>query len=246
VINLVIADNDSSSQENLRNLLKNYENIQVVGSYQNPASVLEEIKSLNPHVLITDISMPEMDGLELAQKVTALLPNIYVVFLTEYEKFALNAFELGVFDYILKPATQERFNKLIQRITLDMAARKRGDAGIAISKRNLFKDYIAVSKGESIIVINKAEILYCCASNKKTHIYVNDGCFECRYTLEHLEEILKASFLRCHRSYLVNMQFIREISPLFNQTYLIRLKNSRAEIPVSRNYAIRIKECLHF
>lgn len=246
MIRLVTVDNDYGSQEQLINLLKSYENIQVVGSYQRPISALDEIKSLNPNILVSDITMPDMDGLEFAQKATAILPSIYVVFLTAYEKFALNAFELGAFDYIMKPATQERFNKLMQRVTTDISARKRNDPDPGVSKRNNFKDFIAVSKSESIVVINKADILYCCASNKKTHIYASDGCYECRYTLEHLEEILEDNFLRCHRGYLVNMRFIREISPLFNQTYLIRLKNSRAEIPVSRNYAIRIKEYLNF
>ncbi|RCX11359.1 LytTR family two component transcriptional regulator [Anaerobacterium chartisolvens] len=246
MIKFITVDQDSLCLEHLKNVLKGFDNVKLIGSYQNPLPALNEIQGLNPHVLISDILMSEMNGLEFAEKAASILPNIYIVFLTEYDKFALKAFELGAFDYIMKPATAKRLSKLILRVSANINMRKKDDIKPLRPVSNHFKNYITVNKSDSIVLINKEEILYCCASNKKTHVFVEDGCFECRYTLEQLEGILEPFFLRCHRGYLVNVQFVREISPMFNQTYIIRLKNSRAEIPVSRNYAIKIREFLSF
>lgn len=244
MIKAVIVDDEALSLELLKYQLKAFENVKVVGSYQNPRHALNEIRSLNPDILITDITMPEMDGLEFAQHVAEILPGTCIVFLTAYDGFAIRAFELGAFDYIMKPVTKERLDKLLRRVTLDITKRKNENKPEPVNRH--LKNFITVNKSDSIVVINKSEIIYCCAYNKKTHIYVEEGCFECRHTLEQLENSLEPYFFRCHRSYLVNVHYIREIAPMFNQTYIIRLKNSRVEIPVSRNYAVKIKEFLNF
>lgn len=244
MIKVVVVDDEALSLENTKHLLSECSYISIVGLYQKPFIALEEIKSLSPDVLITDISMPEMDGIQFAQIALDILPELRVVFMTAYDSFALKAFEIGAFDYIMKPVTKDRLQKLITRISNESKSKKHMPGGTTRSENQL-KNFISVSKSESIIVINKSEIMYCCASNKKTYVYTQEGCYECRYTLEQLENVLdKEVFLRCHRSHIVNMQFIREISPMFNQTYIIKLKNSRAEIPVSRNYAIRLKDFL--
>lgn len=245
MIKVIVVDDEVLSLENTQHLLSGCSFIDVVGLYQKPLAALEEMKSLSPDVLISDISMPEMDGIQFAQKALDISPKIRVVFMTAYDSFALKAFEIGAFDYIMKPITKDRLKKLLIRIYNDCKAKKAVKASNSVQTENQMKNFISVSKADSIIVINKSEIMYCCANNKKTYVYIKDGCYECRYTLEQLENVLdKEIFLRCHRSHIVNLQYIREISPMFNQTYIIKLKNSRAEIPVSRNYAVRMKDFL--
>lgn len=244
MIKVVVVDDELLSLEYTQHLLRECNFINVVGLYQKPLLALEKIRDLSPDVLISDISMPEIDGIQFAQRALDILPNMRVVFMTAYDSFALKAFEIGAFDYIMKPVSKDRLQSLILRISRDFATKKDSQAN-NVHPENKMKNFISISKSDSIVVINKAEIMYCCANNKKTYVYIQDGCYECRYTLEQLENVLdKETFLRCHRSYIVNLQYIREISPMFNQTYIIKLKNSRAEIPVSRNYAVRMKDLL--
>ncbi len=245
MLRFVLVDDEALSIDNLQHALEKYDDIKIAGTFTRPDNCLNNIAKLKPHVLISDISMPDMDGIEFAQKVSELLPNIIIVFLTAYDTFALRSFEVGVFDYILKPFSDERIDKLVRRIFARYESMSSQGRETPDVKSNQLKNFITVNKSDSLLVVNKSEIIYCYAYNKKTYVYIKEGCYECKYTLEYLESMLDhKNFFRCHRSYIVNVRCIREIAPMFNQTYTIRLRDSRAEIPVSRNYAIKMKDFL--
>jgi len=246
LIRVVTVDEEKLSLKHLNSMLKSFKDVKIVGSYQQPSTALSKIKSLQPHIIIFDISMSEMDGFKFAEQAASLFPGVFIVFLSTYDGFALKAFEVGAYDYILKPLSEDRLNKLIKRAKHDLTHKI--EKNISVPEKhiqNQFSNFITANKADSIIVISKPEIMYCCASNKKTYVYIEEGCFECRYTLEQLETMLNPYLFRCHRAYLVNLNYVRELAPMFNQTYIIRLKNSRAEIPVSRNYASKIKQLLN-
>ena len=247
MIKVVIVDDEALLLNNLKCMFKQMKSVEVVGSFQQPHLALENIIQLQPNLIISDIFMNQFEGLEFAQKATDLVPDAKIVFLTDHDKYAVRAFELGAFDYIMKPVSKERLNKMISRLNDELENSSAKDNGSKHQQDSKHNNFICVNKGDSIVVINKLEIMYCYASNKKTYVYIDEGCYECKYTLEQLEQILdNFGFFRCHRGYIVNLRYIREIAPMFNQTYIIRLKNMRVDIPVSRNYALKMKDLLKF
>lgn len=160
----------------------------------------------------------------------------HIVFVTAYKEFAVEAFELEAFDYILKPYNEPRIINLLQK--LEHAGKSQpastGEAsGEGSSSHNRTVNLV---KGERIIVTPCEQIYYAEADEKLTYVYTRDDRYVMTMTISEFVSRLPAEgFFRCHRSYCVNINKIREIVPWFNSTYLIRLHDLPFEVPVSRS-----------
>lgn len=113
---VVIVDDEQLATQHLENVLKTIGNVDIIGKFNNSIQALEEVKKLNPNLIFLDIEMAGMTGFELAKKIREFNLNCYIVFVTAYEKYAIKAFELGVTDYIMKPFTFDRVQRLLERL----------------------------------------------------------------------------------------------------------------------------------
>lgn len=116
MIKAVLIDDERPALKEIEYLLKDNTSIEISGMYTNPLKAVDEIDMLSPHVIFLDVNMPQMKGVDVASRILDRCPETNIVFVTAYDQYAIEAFELHALDYILKPVSKERFNKTIQRI----------------------------------------------------------------------------------------------------------------------------------
>ena len=248
MIRVIIVDDEQPAIEELSYILSKYDEIDVVGKYNDGVQALEEIKSCQPDVVFLDISMPEIDGFMLAQQIINLNQNINIIFATAYNEYAVKAFEINAVDYILKPLEDARLNitisKIKDRVNNNVKQNNRNiEKVIDVSTNKLKTKKIPVWKGERIALIDPSDILYCNVENSDTYIVTDNQAFYTADTLCKLEKVLEdLNFFRCHRSYLINLEKIDEIIPWFNKTYAVKLENCIKEIPISRRQSCQFKK----
>ncbi|WP_113671851.1 LytR/AlgR family response regulator transcription factor [Vallitalea guaymasensis] len=246
MIRVIIVDDEQPAIDELNYILSKYDEIDVVGKFDDPIQALEFIKKHQVEVVFLDISMPEMDGFMFAQQIINLNLNINVVFATAYNEYAIKAFEINAIDYILKPLDDERLEmtvlKIKDRVDNNLKQDSRNIEKVIESHKIKLKKF-PVWKGERIILMDPDEILFCYVENSETYIVTENESYYTADTLCKLEKTFEDhSFFRCHRSYLINLEKIEEIIPWFNKTYAVKFKNCEKEIPISRRQSCQFKK----
>ncbi len=183
--------------------------------------------------------MPGLTGVEAAGKIAALAYHRMplFVFTTAYDDYALDAFELEAVDYLLKPYEDSRFQKTMKRIRKQLAQAGTEKDNPTLSQHESPASKLLVDDGERMVVLPPDSIYYAVPSKRMLEIHTKEEIIESRMTLQELEEKLHGlPFFRTHRSYLVNLNHIREITPWFNGAYNITLKDKdHTTLPVSRS-----------
>lgn len=248
---IILVDDEKLSLEQMEHILGSYEDVDILGLYTDPIASLERIKSTKPDVVMLDISMPVMNGFQVAQEIVHISPDTLIIFITAYDQYALKAFESEAVDYILKPFSPKRIDKAIQLVRKRLKENNkkdlRIDSFIHNQTRTMICSRIPVWKNEAVILIDIQQICFCKVIDKKTYIRTLKHEYISSDTLIQLEERLKEQkFFRCHKSFIVNLQEIDIIIPMFNQTFIIKLKDMDVEIPVSRHYAKQLKDIFGF
>lgn len=235
----LIIEDEVHSKEELRYLLEPYECIEVIGSASDGISGYERIKELKPDLIFLDISMPGLSGIELASRMTFLNKQPLIIFTTAHREYAINAFDIGAFDYLLKPYDATRIQKMIEKLNrLDLQKSNSLDA----QKEPVLKtNKLAVQSRDKVILIDLKSILYCYSENDRIIVVSSLGQFDSTMTLCEIGE--KTNLFRIHRSYLVNLDYAQELYPWFNGTYQLVLKDdSKTVLTVSRSYVKLLKE----
>jgi len=267
----LIVDDEYPARQELRLALSSYNNIEIVGEATNACEALELIKALNYQVLFLDISMPGMNGLELAATIQEMEIKPYIIFVTAYEEYAVSAFTVDAVDYLLKPVDPGRLKKAINKVNKiaqdaavlsELAATADHPGGFTNGRtreirsnslqrevqNNIKIDRIPAGKQGKTILVTESDIFY--AFTEQDNVYIktdNDKLFT-RFTLKELEARLNHQyFFRTHRCYLVNLHKVKEIVPFFNGTYnLIVADKEGSEVPVSRAQAKKLRKILGF
>lgn len=246
-IRVIIAEDERLAREELKYLLEQEEDIEVLPCASNGLELIQLVEEHNPDVVFLDIQMPEMQGLQAARMLSSRKNSPFIVFSTAHDEYAVEAFDLNAVDYLLKPYDHHRLKQTLSRIrkriqekqageeanTLDASLGKnQPSSGSKISK-------LLVDDGERLIVVDPQSILYAAREERVIEIFTLNQKYTSKMTLQQLEEKLAGySFYRTHRSFLVNMNFVLEIVPWFNGTYNLILKDDkRTQIPVSRSSA---------
>lgn len=213
---VLIADDEPAARRGVRQLLAPYAaDFTVVGECRDGREALQALEALDPDVLFLDIQMPEIDGFEVIRRCAAMPA---VVFLTAYDEFAIKAFEAEALDYLLKPASEERFAATIQRLTRRL---RNGDASIPV----------ATPRG--IRVIPLGEIDWIEAADNYARLWVGERSYLLRRSLAELERRVGArGFARAHRQALIRVAAVRALEE--SEGELVAVLASGATIPVSR------------
>ncbi|KAF0182117.1 MAG: two-component system LytT family response regulator LytT [Nitrospirae bacterium] len=248
-IRACIIDDEAPARRELKFLLGQIDDVEVVCEAANGAIGLKKIREHCPDVIFLDINMPGLNGLELSQILADLPTQPLVVFATAYEQYALQAFDVSAFDYILKPFELERlqktFAKMRKIVHPPVSPTEAPPALPALESGNrLLK--IPAYKNDRIIPLAPDRILCARAAEGDVLIQTFDGQYMTKSTLNDLEQKLAShGFIRTHRSSLVNLQHVAEIIPWFNGSYkLVMNDRQKTEILVSRYHAKELKK--HF
>ncbi|MGL5175090.1 MAG: LytR/AlgR family response regulator transcription factor [Cetobacterium sp.] len=238
MIKCVIVEDEFPAREELKFFINSNTNFQIEKEFENPIDALKYIEANEVDVVFLDINMPELDGMTLGKIIHRVNKNIKLVFISAYKDFAVEAFEIKAFDYILKPYSEDRIITLLENIVEKIKKIDSPPKDYNIKK-------ITVNSDSKMLVVSTDNILYIEADEKETNIFMKEIMYTSKLKISQLENILSEElFFRCHRSYIVNIDKIIEVEPWFNGTYILKVSNSNFKIPVSRNKVKELKEIL--
>ena len=217
MLKIVIADDEFPSRQELRALLETNSNLEIIAECEHGEAVLDYFSNNTADAVFLDIEMPVLDGLAVGEKLKTLPNPPKIIFSTGFDQFAVRAFELEAFDYILKPYTKTR----LQATVIKLQKVLQNQSQQQLPSRCNFPIKLSIWNNNKLLVFNPKEEIYLIKTDtsKKILIYTNKGILESNLPLKTLEEKLcPCGFLRTHKSYIVNMNKVREIIPWFNDT----------------------------
>ncbi|WP_318514356.1 two-component system response regulator BtsR [Photobacterium leiognathi] len=238
MLTALVIDDEQFAREELAELLEETGHIDVIGEAANAIMGLKKINELKPDVVFLDIQMPQVTGIEL---LGMLDPDTmpYVVFVTAYDQYAIQAFEDNAFDYLLKPVDPKRLAKTINRFHKVVTQSDQPQAVSALAPEKLEQ---IPCIGHNRIVIIATDNVECAYSDiSGVHVRTSEQTASTQLTLKILEE--KTPLVRCHRQYLINIKAISEIKLLENGLAEIITKTGY-QLPVSRRYLAVLKKLL--
>lgn len=243
-MNCIIVDDEFPSREELKYFINNFSSINIKDEFDNGVDVLKYLQDNSTDVIFLDISMPMIDGIELVKILYKSHKNMKFIFITAYKDYALEAFEVHAFDYLLKPYSKEKIISALAR--LENSGRKHelhqeqfDNSDIAVRNK------ISVIKEERIYVIDTDDIYYIEAHGHGTKVFTKKEQYFSKNKISDIKNRLDNSeFYKVHRSYIVNLKKVKEIEPWFNGTYILKMKDIETEIPVSRTNVKEFKNIL--
>jgi two-component system LytT family response regulator len=241
----ILIDDEPLARAVVKEYLAAHDTIDVVAECNDGFEGLKAIQQYQPEIVFLDIQMPKINGFEMLE----LLPKPpAVIFTTAFDEYAMKAFETHAVDYLLKPFSQERFDKAMEKVKTTPGAQQQIQATETLLHEDigLTGQYkrVVVKTGGKIKIIPVANIQYIEAADDYVKIITEEGSFLKNKTMAFYERCLpQHSFVRIHRSYILNVQEITRIDPYEKESQLAILK-SGARLPVSKAGYVRLKEIL--
>jgi two-component system LytT family response regulator/two-component system response regulator LytT len=243
----IVADDEQLAREELRFLLEETGDVEVVGTASNGLEALDLIEKLDPALAFLDIQMPGLDGLGVVRRLReSQIDPPHIVFSTAFDQFAVEAFRLEAMDYLLKPVDRERLAATLARARRALTDRLTEPVASAPVRPAFTK--LLLRSGPRNLVIAPEELVYATIANGVITLVAASAEGQSNFrTIEELQAALDSDmFWRAHRSYLVNVNRIREVVPWFKSTYQLRMDDKKAsEIPVSRLQSRKLREMLN-
>jgi two-component system LytT family response regulator len=249
-VKTLIVDDEPLARKVLREELESFTDVEIVGEAADGPTALARIARDQPDLVLLDLQMPVMGGLEVVRRLKGGVRMPVIVIVTAYDKFALQAFDAGAIDYLLKPVGHarlaealERVKRLSDRETIERLARLQDVADPAGGSQ---KRRIVGRAGEEFFLLNVDEIHAFQAEGDLVRIITANRSYEATQTLKVLEQRLRDSgFRRIHRNAMVNVDHVRKMSGLSSQRWLITLANGQ-EFVASKRQARSVRQLLHW
>jgi two-component system response regulator LytT len=253
-LSAVIVDDEELARDELSYLLKNAGDVNVVAQGKNGLEAVNLIKEHNPDLVFLDVQMPGLDGFGVIKKLLdRKIPLPKIVFATAFDQYAVKAFEVNAVDYLLKPFDKKRVAQSLQK-----ARAKQDPDGLPAERIETLVRMLESQKSQPsklllkalgrMFLVDQKDICYASIEDGVITVVTGgvsgmEGQSNCR-TLEELLDSLDAKlFWRAHRSYVVNINRIREVVPWFKSSYQLRMDDKKqSEIPVSRAQTKRLRE----
>jgi len=250
-IRAVVVDDEDLARDELLFLLKAHPEVEVVAEATNGLEAVKAIHNLEPDLVFLDVQMPGLDGLGVARKVIDSGGHVpHFVFATAFDQYAVDAFDVNAADYLLKPIEKQRLAKSIERalVRIDTPAGQTDPVEELLSRihgKQRPPSKVLVNFNGRLVLVDTAEVIY--ASIERSQITVVGAEVQGLSNYKTLEELQAdldpQTFWRAHRSYLVNINRIKEVEPWFKSSYRLRMSDPDAtEIPVSRGQTKRLRE----
>jgi two-component system, LytTR family, response regulator LytT len=253
-LSTVIVDDEQLARDELAYLLKDMGDINVVAQGKNGVEAVNLIREHNPDLVFLDVQMPGLDGFGVIKKLLdRKLPLPKIVFATAFDQYAVKAFEVNAIDYLLKPFDKKRVAQSVQKVRAKLDPESASTDKLETLVRMLESQKPQTSKillkaAGRLFLVDQKDI--CFASIEDGIISVAttgtasmEGQSNCRTLEELLDSLDPNVFWRAHRSYLVNINRIKEVVPWFKSSYQLRMDDKKqTEIPVSRAQTKRLRE----
>ena len=257
-LRVLIADDEQPARNELCFQLERLDDVEIVDQAADGLQAVLLAETLTPDVILLDIQMPGLTGFEVARRLLESEVPSHVVFVTAFDQYAIEAFEVSAVDYLLKPVEPTRLAQTIQRVRRLIASeRDTTDGPVAneelerivqyVTERKSRRERLAIKVGERFLLVQAADIVYASIADEAITIVTGSVSGTSNYrTLDELHSHLDpAVFWRVHRAHLVNINKIKEIVPWFSRNYILRMKDGKGtEIPVSRTQTKRLRKYL--
>ncbi len=249
MIKVMLIDDEPEILKILRKMVEKQPDYQVVAQCRDFAGAVAEFARHRPDVAFVDIDLNGEDGLNCARVLTELDPKLKVIFATAHSEYMANAFEIYAFDYLVKPFNMERMVRTLDRIRNTFAeggkaglteGRGEGDPGLPdkISRSERYRGKLLIKGKEQTYLVDAEEILFVERLEGNTNIVTAGEQYRTSLSLSDMEAKLDGDrFLRCHKSYIVNLSRITRIEPYGRWTYVVRFKNCElSALMTAQNY----------
>ena len=251
VLTAIIVDDEQLASDELAFLLRDYSDIEIVATGKNGLEALKLIESLEPDLVFLDVQMPGLDGLSVIQKLREKnIPLPHFVLATAYDQYALEAFRLEALDYLLKPVEKDRLALTIDRARKIVAEKAKGSASelpAQAPRPTPARTKLLVKSNGRNFIIDAHDVIYATINDGLITVVSPTVEGESNYrTIEELQSNLDPEiFWRVHRSFLVNINRIKEVIPWFKSSFQLRMDDRKhTEIPVSRVQTKRLRALL--
>ncbi len=247
VVRTVIADDERLARQKLLILLESEPQVKVVAECQDGRQAVSAIRSFRPDLLLLDIQMPDLDGFQVLNEISAEEMPV-VIFTSAYDQYAIRAFEANALVYLLKPFDQERLHHAVERARTEL--RKQRDHEITHRILNLLSQVrsvtppaapeldsrLVIKANGRVVFLDLDNIEWVEAAANYVRLNVGKESYLFRETISRISERLDANhFVRIHRSTIVNVRKIKELIPVNSGEYVVVLKSGR-ELSCSRGY----------
>jgi two-component system LytT family response regulator len=246
---VLIVDDERLSRRRVRRLLSLEPDCEIVGECANGSEALAAMGNARPDIVFLDVQMPEMDGFEVARAVEDSKP--LVIFTSAWDEYALRAFEVQAFDYLLKPFDGRRFRESLQRARVRVRCDRSGQTGHRSSQTSEpspsarpSPDRIAVRNNGRVVFVKLTDIDWIEAADNYACLHCGRETHILRETMNDLEARLDpAQFIRVHRSSIVNLDRVRELQPWFRGDYRVVLRDG-TQLTLTKNHREKLESRL--
>lgn len=249
-IPVLVVDDEPPAQRELCYLINQDKGFEIVGVAGSGAEALDLFQRVRPRAVFLDIQIYDINGITLAKKMREMDDEVIIVFATAHDSFAVQAYDLNAVDYIVKPYSQDRVARTLYRVATTVRLweedKKFNRLVEMLKTENPGSTRVCTESEGKWSVIDSRDIVYVTAENRKTVIKLTCQKLHSSYTLQELADKLDRNrFLKVHRAFLVNLEYVREVIPWFKGTYKLVLgDDQKSEVPVSRSHARLLKEKL--
>jgi two-component system LytT family response regulator len=234
-IRALIVDDERLARKDLRSLLVEHQNIEIVGEADNVGTAVELIKKSEPDLVFLDIQMPGESGFDLLEKLDI---SARIIFVTAFDEYAIKAFEVDAIDYLLKPVSPERLRTALERA-------QKGSVLLPEAKGKLkFEDTMFLMLNTNLKFIRVNNIVCIQAAGDYSELFLSDmkkGLVQ-KSMMEWEERLPENHFCRIHRATIINLDHLLRIEEWFNNSYQVFLKGIEAPFSMSRRYVSKLKE----
>jgi len=247
-IKALIVDDEPLARERIKRFLTDERDIELIGECADGQEAVSAIQTLEPDLVFLDIQIPELDGFGVLEAVgVEQMPA--VIFVTAYDRYALQAFDVNALDYLLKPYNRERFHKAVERARAQLSNGAKGELSERLLSllENLqpeqrYLERLMIKSSGRVFFLRTTEIDWIEAEGNYLRLHVGKESHLLRETMNRLAAKLDQNkFLRIHRSTLVNIERIKELQPLFSGDYVVILRDGK-QLTLSRSYRDKLLE----
>ncbi|MFC0187384.1 LytR/AlgR family response regulator transcription factor [Fictibacillus aquaticus] len=233
---ILIADDDRPSREVLKQFIKPLPQFDVCGEASNGDELINQSAVHQPDLILMDICMPLINGINAIKEIIKFSPHVKFIIITGHEKFAVEAFNLSALDYIVKPVERARLFTALQKAAAQFDYMNREKERVS-AKKLLMKN-----KG-SVSFIAYDDIVFVEKSERKAHIHTLSQVYETTDTLDTLARKLDERFLSAHRSFIINIDWIENITPV-DETFKVSFRNYSETAHISKHKISSIQKAI--
>ncbi|MEC1178041.1 LytTR family DNA-binding domain-containing protein [Metasolibacillus meyeri] len=234
-----IIDDEPLARDELKYLLSQFSEIEILGESEDLQQILVDNLIDEIDCLFLDIELSNQNGIELAKELLQREEKPLIVFATAYDDYAIDAFNMNAFDYILKPFEKQRIEQTIVKLMTMTKKSERKEPAVKEKIKQMGK--IAVSNEDRVALIKLQDVLYFTSEESKTKVITENKSYSSAESLITLEKKLGPNFIRVHRAFLINLEHLQELESWGTSKYNVILQGGHV-VPVSRMYVKEIRK----